>query len=746
MHTSNCGCGCRSTSVAITPCTKDRCLGTLSNDKLDTLVWLQGLNEDFCERFQRVSDVLGLVDCAGNPISRTTPLVTCADFRARLCATFALLAEGGSVVYDSTQLVGADCKTYTIPSPGSVSETPNTAVDSSTVDVSATGTLGRAIGAAVKISAAADNIIIANGDGLYAPEPEPVLTTCQQLQNFPAGAPAVEGTILIGADCEQHTLEFPDTSITVTDTDSVNLTLTGNNLEAAVRLSPSSIGAIVPAGLEITCANVLTCAPPVTVLDSATVDHTLVGQQLSSAVRLSAVAGNVLSVQLDGLYLNLCQQLSALPGPSEAVVGVTELVGADCQTYTLPEAAVIGIADTTSVDLDIDGGPTLRATVNIQPNTLLTLGPQGLQVTCEAVQDCTFGILNNFWSYNDALNRVDFNPSADAGNQITVGSDNRPFVAPSALSVLDTSCINLTLASNVLSAAPIISAQPDNAIQCLGDGLFAQAFEVGITANNVSPCTVVTVAEPTPNNFEISAAPVISATAGNQLTCEADGLYVPESPAAAFTLIAGDTPCIQMAVVEFPADTWTVSAAPVISAQPCNAISCEADGLFATLKSTAFSQSSPAGHSLTIPSGLEPGDVFGQDCVTLNNPTPDCPMLFEINLNVDTLIEWNFSGEPITANYTIEASIFVETSVDAGATWRPKGNNHMIYTYAGDGVNRGTDRFATAQYFGTKDYVLVNTTQDFCVRYTAIINQNADMPPIDFSISTGHITVVGRTV
>lgn len=48
-----------------------------------------------------------------------------------------------------------------------VTETPNTAVDTSTVDVSVSGALGRAISAAVKISAAANNAIFTNVDGLH---------------------------------------------------------------------------------------------------------------------------------------------------------------------------------------------------------------------------------------------------------------------------------------------------------------------------------------------------------------------------------------------------------------------------------------------------------------------------------------------------------------------------------------------------------------------------------------------------
>jgi len=46
-------------------------------------------------------------------------------------------------------------------------ETANTAVDSNSIDVAATGTLGRAIGAALKVSATANNAVTVLGDGVF---------------------------------------------------------------------------------------------------------------------------------------------------------------------------------------------------------------------------------------------------------------------------------------------------------------------------------------------------------------------------------------------------------------------------------------------------------------------------------------------------------------------------------------------------------------------------------------------------
>ena len=52
-------------------------------------------------------------------------------------------------------------------------ETPNTALDTNSIDVSATGTLGRAISAALRVSANAGNAIVVDGTGVFVPAETP---------------------------------------------------------------------------------------------------------------------------------------------------------------------------------------------------------------------------------------------------------------------------------------------------------------------------------------------------------------------------------------------------------------------------------------------------------------------------------------------------------------------------------------------------------------------------------------------
>lgn len=572
MPPINSGCGCCA-ELPLHPTNRDRCRSTLDVTTIGELVWLQGLDSSLCERFQRLSDVLSLKDCNGNPINIDTPLVTCAALKDRLCAILAGLVNGG-VANEFTLLVGADCKLYTIPQGGVIpDETPNTVTDSSSIDLTASGTLGRNISAAVKLSSTLDNALVINGTGLYVATPPVPLTTCEQIGNMSNGGDAVPGTVLVGGDCVKYT--FPaSTPITVSDTPSVDLTLAANVITANLRLDPDSIGRITVDGLEITCADVLACAPPVTVTDTSTVDLTLAGQALSAAVKLSAGINDI-TAEADGLSVDICAKLAGLPGPTPAVVGVTELVGADCNTYTLPATSPVTVSDTTTLDLTLTVND-ISGVVRVQPNTLLTLGAQGLQVTCEDVQDCIFTIPNNFFIYNDGLPSVTFLPSTDVGNQITTGTDGRPLVPANAFSVGDTNCINLTYIGNVLTADPIISPTAGNALTCTANGLYAATgADVTITAIQ-NDCATVLISEPTANNFEIEVIPTVSIVPGNALECTPDGLYV--SAGAVTPIIGSDTLTVDLTVSG--GDSHTIAADVNISAAGPNTIQVLADGLF----------------------------------------------------------------------------------------------------------------------------------------------------------------------
>jgi hypothetical protein len=675
MLLSNCGCSCNQ-AVAPLPPTNDTCR-TLSTVTLGSLVYLQGLDSNLCQRFQALADAVGLRDCAGDRIDLSTPIVTCNAFQDRLCEALVLLSDGGEIVFGQTQLVGADCKLYTVPTSGG-SETPNTVTDSSSVDLTASGTLGRDISASVKLSDDAGQIIESRPDGLYATfNPDPPVSACDQIQAFPFEGDAEPGTVLVGSDCRLYTFPASE-SLTVIDSDTVDLTLTGNQLAAAVKLDPDTGNILyaTPDGLELLCSDVLACAPPVTVTDTPTLNLTVTGQDIQGAVKISADAGNDLEAHGDGLYVSVCEALAEAPGPSTAVPGVTELIGADCAKYTLPTGTTLQVQDTGTVNLSWDG-TTLQADVLVQPSTLLSTGPQGLQVTCEAVQDCVFGIANNFWSYNDVANQVLFNPSSDTGNKLVTGSDGRPFVGPDPLSVEDTQCINLALVDNVLSATPILNPLPGNALVCDGDGLFVPEQSVDV-AGLVTQCINVTVGEPTPDNFEVSAVPILSTDPGNVLECRPTGLYAPGNTIA--DVIGQDTDCMDVTVVQAPAGVFTLSVDPIISTGAGNQITCESDGLFVPGFQTVTFK------ALTAAEVIDPSDPFdvyhnsiASNMVSLLAPAPgDRNSIWIKNLEVTDLI--------VTSVDLIDgvAAITLDGTVPAGY---PFGNNggeavHLVYDAA----------------------------------------------------------------
>lgn len=494
LSTSNRGC-CSCCNSG--PDQDQSCRQTITSADLAELFYIAGLDEELCCKFQEIAEITNLVDCEGNPIARTTPIVTCAGFRDFLCETFADFEDGGAAILEGaavgtpTALVGADCETYTIPetpitvvdttcinltangehnhtltaaltiSPDAgnmltctgngafVAETPLVANDSATVDFTTSGTANHTVTASVKISAVPNNCIVAQADGIYSE----CTDLCDDIGNLPVGAPSVPGvSSFVGTDCQTHVLT--ETPITVVDTLSVNLTSSGSfghTIQADVLLDPDpdNIITITSGGLMVDCDDVAACVtiPDVLVADTITVDMTKIGDTISADVNVSAIGGNDLTIQVDGLYVSVCDSLAALPNNGNVIPGVTQLVGDDCQTYTIPAGA----------DVDI------------------------------------------------------------------VASD--------------TNCINMS------------------------------------------------VVEAPAGTFTVSAVPIIDPAPGNLLTCGASGLLV--SGSSSTQLIADDTDCISMSAVEGPADTWTISAEPVIALNHtgypvgCNGLECNATGLSA---------------------------------------------------------------------------------------------------------------------------------------------------------------------
>lgn len=211
-----------------------------------------------------------------------------------------------------------------------------------------------------------------------------------------------------------------------------------------------------------------------------------------------------------------------------------------------------------------------------------------VDVPCSAARTCFSGLdtpsVN--YTYNPAtgIHSADVKISADAGNDIEIRADGL-FVNIEALcseirgcfSGLDTPTIDYTYNSStgVHSAAVKISATAGNNITANADGIYAPtpAAETPLTVNDTS--TVDLTASGTANHT-LSAAVKVSATAGNTLSVNADGLYVNVPAQTPVTVV--DTSTVDLTASG--TNSHTITAVVKISATAGNTLSVNADGLY----------------------------------------------------------------------------------------------------------------------------------------------------------------------
>jgi len=152
---------------------------------------------------------------------------------------------------------------------GAGAETPNSAVNTSSITFTLSGLLNRVISAVVNLSTSVGNQIQLLGDGLFVP---------------------------------------PETPVTVSDTASVDLTasgVSGHNLSASVRVSAQAGNAVVinPDGVFVASPGAET---PNSVVDTNTVNLTASGpfnRTIQADVNVSVQAGNDIQILPDGLYV-----------------------------------------------------------------------------------------------------------------------------------------------------------------------------------------------------------------------------------------------------------------------------------------------------------------------------------------------------------------------------------------------------------------------------------------------------------
>lgn len=195
----------------------------------------------------------------------TVTLTTNGLFGHELTADVNLSAQAGN---------GLSINADGLYMPEAIPETPFTAIDGVTVNLTTSGTSDHTLTAEVNVSSAVGNILQVNNDGLYVPTPE---------------------------------VQEP---LVVVDSPSVNLGVSGNydhTLTADVIISPTTGNqlSILGDGLYVPTP-AATAQTPVTVVDTTSIDFTASGTDnhtVTGVVKISATADNQLSILADGLYV-----------------------------------------------------------------------------------------------------------------------------------------------------------------------------------------------------------------------------------------------------------------------------------------------------------------------------------------------------------------------------------------------------------------------------------------------------------
>lgn len=315
--------------------------------------------------------------------------------------------------------------------------------------------------------------------------------------------------------------------------------------------------------------------------------------------------------------------------------------------------ARLNTLDTNTVDLTGDGTAAnpLKADVILTPDgqvpdpnalgtgNLIKLGPTGIYVSCEDVQDCVGAAVSmvnpvDCLVYNDVTNKIDVLlcaepngvecaqpgdvpgctsglsviPSSDANNGLMFGTDLRLFYDAPAIQAGD--CITIT--GTGTTADPFVitpQVAPElNGLECIpGQGLL------------VTP----------------------SSDANNGLVFGTDQrLYVNSCPyqiGAAQILFGNNGPCF-----EFQGDgcNTPLVATLRVSTFLCNGVECRADGLYVQADNSPIP--APVRETRDTPPfpGLGPFNgtngllvVDGPTCITINNPSPCRSLVTTVTVN-----------------------------------------------------------------------------------------------------------------
>ena len=368
------------------------------------------------------------------------------------------------------------------------------------------------------------------------------------------------------------------------------------------------------------CRTVITSADLAELVYAAGLDEDLCEkfQLITDIFQLTDCEGNLIAgstgiVTCDAFPALLCEEIAALALTGPLVLGVTEVVGVDCTTYTVPETPII-VVDTDSVDLTSSGlfGHTLQADVIISPNAGngTVILPNGVYTPdlCTAAADAVAGA-------PVVLNVTEL-----------LGADCLTHTVPETpITVTDTASVDLTSSGpfgHDLTADVNLSAFPGNTIVELVDGLYVPAGETVALVVTDTACLNLDVVEAPPGTFTLTGNPIISPNPGNSISCVGNGLFVPASAAVDVIIQAVDNGCIELDAVESPDGVWTITPTLVISPNAGNEASCLDNGLYVPPGSFDLECAAVVASFTEAAGAPPPGTSFlADDCFTYELPT-----------------------------------------------------------------------------------------------------------------------------
>lgn len=337
--------------------------------------------------------------------------------------------------------------------------------------------------------------------------------------------------------------------------------------------------------------------------------------RLSAAVKISTTAGNLLTVNGTGLFVNPASIPTPTPivkvsatdatanyledkfqgGTNITINKITTLGGEKLVINSTAGSAILEYADTSTIDFGGSGivGDPLTAAVKLSttPGNALIANSTGLYVPTpsysgESVLVTTDSSSLAFSTSGTAGHSLtgSVKISNSVGNILTISGNGlyvpTPTITQDTLVATDTDSINFTTsgaAGHNITADVKVSPDSGNNLQIRPNGLFVNPSSANTPITIVASPGISILTSGT-DLHTLTPSLEISANSGNQLSILSDGLYVPIPTIAQEAFVAVDTNTINFTTTGTLGHTLTGDVK--ISADSGNSLESRSNGLF----------------------------------------------------------------------------------------------------------------------------------------------------------------------